>query len=156
MSGASLVEVAEVLGQKSLSLTHKVSAQDRTRTARFMAGTRHEPCSREDVSSDRATTPHGVWMPLPRETGRPKAYRLTNKPMTMSCICVVFERLSLISSHRHLADFQCWRRDPAAHVEIIANHLKVRQHLTQIPGNGDFFYGIGQFTMLDPQSRRTT
>jgi len=67
MSGASLVEVAEVLGHQSLSITHKVSAQDRTRAARFMAGIRHEPCSREDVSSDRTTTPHGVWMPLPHK-----------------------------------------------------------------------------------------
>ena len=38
--------------------------------------------------------------------------------------------LSLIPSHRHLANFQGWRRDPAAHVEIIANHLNVRQHPT--------------------------
>ena len=38
--------------------------------------------------------------------------------------------LSLIPSHRHLANFQGWRRDPAAHVEIIADHLNVRQHLT--------------------------
>jgi hypothetical protein len=58
--------------------------------------------------------------------------------------------LSLISSHCHCADFQCWRCDPAAHVEIIADHGNVRQHLTQIPGNGDFFYRIGQCTMLNP------
>jgi len=37
--------------------------------------------------------------------------------------------LSLISGHCHFADFQCRRRDPAAHVEIIADHLNVRQQL---------------------------
>ena len=58
--------------------------------------------------------------------------------------------LSLIPSHCHLANFQGWRRDPAAHVEIIADHRNIRQHLTQIPGNGDFFYRIGQGPMLDP------
>ena len=58
--------------------------------------------------------------------------------------------LSLIASHRHLADFQCWRRDPAAHVEIIADHLNIRQHLTQIPGNSDFFHRIGQCAILNP------
>ena len=32
----------------------------------------------------------------------------------------------LISSHRHLADFQCWSRDPAAHVQVVADHGNVR------------------------------
>ena len=33
-------------------------------------------------------------------TARPKAYRLTNKPMTMSCICVVFEKPMVLRTKR--------------------------------------------------------
>jgi len=35
-------------------------------------------------------------------TARPKAYRLTNKPMTMSCICVVFEKQSVLRTKRFM------------------------------------------------------
>src|SRR5262252_4923507 len=47
----------------------------------------------------------------PLYTARPKAYRLTNKPMTMSCICVDFEKQMVLRTKRlmRVRSVRCFR-----------------------------------------------
>src|SRR5215469_2898485 len=59
---------------------------------------------------------------------------------------------SLFPGHRHAFDHDRRASSRAAPLKIITDGNDIFEHFFQIAGDGDLFYGIGQFSVFNPNT----
>src|SRR5713226_7293186 len=63
---------------------------------------------------------------------------------------------SLFAGNSHAINAKCWTSKRTAELEITADFHDVVQHVLEISGDGDFFHGIGELAVFNPQAAGAT